>query len=234
MKSMKFNSSTSRFSSIFFSKTLLVAALSASVATPLLSGCIVAGAAAVTTGTMAAADRRTLGTQVEDRSIQLKATSGVREKVGSAVNINATVYNRQVLLTGQAPDAETRRAAELVVANITNVRAIVNEVELADGATLSVKSNDALITTKVKASLLDARDVYANSVKVTTENSVVYLMGILTEREANRAADIAAYVNGVTKVVKVLDIISEDELAKMKMTPSNGVENQVGSPSQVK
>lgn len=234
MKSMKISSSQTRLSSVLLSKTLLVAALSASVATPLLSGCIVAGAAAVTTGTMAAADRRTLGTQVEDRSIQLKATSGVREKVGSAVNINATVYNRQVLLTGQAPDAETRRAAELVVANITNVRAIVNEVELADGATLSVKSNDALITTKVKASLLDARDVYANSVKVTTENSVVYLMGILTEREANRAADIAAYVNGVSKVVKVIDIISEDELAKMKMTPSNGVENQVGTPSQVK
>mgnify|MGYP000373099744 CR=1 FL=1 len=234
MKSMKISSSQTRLSSALLSKTLLVAALSASVATPLLSGCIVAGAAAVTTGTMAAADRRTLGTQVEDRSIQLKATSGVREKVGSAVNINATVYNRQVLLTGQAPDAETRRAAELVVANITNVRAIVNEVELADGATLSVKSNDALITTKVKASLVDARDVYANSVKVTTENSVVYLMGILTEREANRAADIAAYVNGVSKVVKVIDIISEDELAKMKITPSNGVENQVGTPSQIK
>lgn len=211
-------------------KTLLIAALSASLATPLLGGCFFAGAAALTSGTMAAADRRTLGTQVEDRSLQLKATSGLNEKLGRDININATVYNRQVLLTGQAPDAETRRTAELVIAKLPNVRSIVNDVELATSTSMSSRSNDALITTKVKASLLDAQDVYANSVKVTTENGVVYLMGMLTEREAGRAADIAAYVSGVVKVVKVIDTISEDELTKMKITPSNGVEHQVGRP----
>ena len=210
------------------------ALLCAALATPLLGGCFFGAVAGITAGSLAAADRRTVGIQVEDRSIQLKATSAIRERVGEAANINVTVYNRQVLLTGQAPDAETRNRADAAAAGVANVRLLVNDIQIAGNTSFSTRSNDALLTTKVKATFVDAQDVYANAFKVTTENGVVYLVGLVTDREGNRAADLASTISGVVKVVKVLDIISEDELAKMKMTPSNGVENQIGTPSQSK
>lgn len=214
---------------VFIQKSLLISALTLSALTPLLNGCVAVGAAAVTTGGLAASDRRTVGIQVEDRNIQLKATSGIREKLGSSANITATVFNRQVLLTGQAPDDASKRAAEQVVANIPNVRAIVNDVQVAGNTSLSVRSSDALLTTKVKATFVDAQDVYANAFKVTTENGVVYLMGLVTDREGNRAADLASTISGVVKVVKVLDTISEEELSRLRMMPGNGVEHKIES-----
>lgn len=198
------------------------ALLCAALATPLLGGCFFGAVAGITAGSLAAADRRTVGIQVEDRSIQLKATSAIRERVGEAANINVTVYNRQVLLTGQAPDAETRNRAESATAGVANVRLLVNDIQIAGNTSFGTRSNDALLTTKVKASLLDAQDIFANSFKVTTEAGVVYLMGLVTEREANRAASIAAGVSGVMKVVKVVDIISEAELSRLSATPNNG------------
>ena len=198
------------------------ALLCAALATPLLGGCFFGAVAGITAGSLAAADRRTVGIQVEDRSIQLKATSAIRERVGEAANITVTVYNRQVLLTGQAPDAETRNRADAVAAGVANVRLLVNDIQIAGNTSFSTRSNDALLTTKVKASLLDAQDIFANSFKVTTEAGVVYLMGLVTEREANRAASIAAGVSGVLKVVKVVDIISEAELSRLSTMPNNG------------
>ncbi|HEY1057134.1 MAG TPA: BON domain-containing protein [Limnobacter sp.] len=207
----------------------LTAVLCASLAAPLLGGCFFGAAAALTAGSMAAVDRRTVGIQVEDRNIQLKVISAINEKFGDNVHVNTTVYNRQVLLTGEVPDAETRNKVEAAAANVQNVRLLVNDLQVGTPSTFSSRSNDAVLTTKVKASLFDAQDVFANSFKITTEAGVVYIMGLVTEREANRAAQIAAGVAGVVKVVKVVDTISEAELTRLTATPNNGTNREAES-----
>lgn len=198
--------------------TLLVATLAA----PLLGGCFFGAVAGIAAGSLSVADRRTVGTQLEDRSLQVKAESAVRESFGEDVHVNATVYNRQILLTGQAPDEATRSRVEARVSTLPNIRLIVNDIQIGFKSSLSSRSNDAFITGKVKASLLDAQDIFANSFKVTTEAGTVYLMGLVTEREANRAASIAAGVPRVVKVVKVMELISEAELSRLSATPNNG------------
>ncbi len=211
-------------------KSLISAMLCASLTLPLLGGCFFGAAAALTAGSLAAADRRTVGTQVEDRSLQLKAESAIRESFGDAVHVNATVYNRQVLLTGEVPDLATRNSVDARVATLPNIRLMVNDIQVAGKSSLTSRSNDAFITGKVKASLVDAQDIFANSFKVTTEAGVVYLMGLVTEREANRAAQVAAGVPGVVKVVKVVELISEAELSRLSATPNNGSQPQETGP----
>jgi osmotically-inducible protein OsmY len=174
---------------------------------PLLLGGAVAGTALMVT------DRRTSGTQVEDQTIELKAMTRVRETVGDRGHVNATSYSRLVLLTGEVPNEADKAAVEQAVGRIENVRAIVNELAVMGSASLTSRSNDTILTSKVKASFVDAKDVFANAFKVTTERGTVYLMGRVTEREANRASDIARGVSGVQKVVRVFEVISEAELA---------------------
>ena len=166
-------------------------------------------------GSLMAVDRRTAGTQVEDESIELKAGNRIRETLGEKARINVTSYNRQVLLTGEVGNAQDKETLGRVVEAVDNVRSVVNETMVAPfTSTLSQRSADTFITGKVRASLLDAKDLQASAFKVVTENKVVYLMGIVTPREAKRAAEIARGVNDVTKVVRVFEVISEDELAR--------------------
>ncbi len=166
-------------------------------------------------GSLMAVDRRTAGTQVEDESIELKASSRIRETLGEKARVSVTSYNRQVLLTGEVGNAQDKETLGRVVEAVDNVRAVVNETMVAPfTSTLSQRSADTFITGKVRASLLDAKDLQASAFKVVTENKVVYLMGIVTPREAKRAAEIARGVNDVTKVVRVFEVISEDELAR--------------------
>lgn len=207
--------------------TLLCAAL----LTPVLSGCFFGAVAGIAAGSVAASDRRTVGIQVEDRSIQLKASSAVSQRVGNTSHINVTVFNRQVLLTGEAPDEETRSRAEAAAAGVSNVRLLVNDIQVGANSSISSRSNDSFITTKVKASLVDAQDVFANSFKIVTEAGTVYIMGIVTDREANRAAAIAAGVSGVRKVVKVVDTITENDLSRMTTMPNNGSAATEPAPS---
>lgn len=168
------------------------------------------------TGTMAATDRRTFGTQTEDRTIGFKGESVADAVVGNQGHVNVTSFNRLVLITGEVPNEgmKTRVASE--VAQIPNVRNVVNELEITAPSSLSARSNDSLITAKVIAGFLDDRDLYANSLKTVTERGIVYLMGRVTEREGNRAAEVASTVPGVQRVVKVFEYISEEELAQMK------------------
>lgn len=179
----------------------------------LIGGAMVGGAMVVT-------DRRTSGTQLEDEAIELKALSRVREVLGDRGHVNATSYSRQVLLTGEVPTESDRSALEQAVARIENVRATVNELAVMPTSSLSSRSNDALLTTKVKSTLLDAKDVFANSVKVVTERGTVYLMGRVTDREAKRATDLTRSIAGVQKVVRVFDVITEDELANIQPKPA--------------
>lgn len=179
-----------------------------------LSACapIVIGGAAV--GTLMAADRRTAGSQVEDEGIEMRASSRIREQLGDRVHINVTSYNRQVLLTGEAATSADAQKAEQIVLAVENVRSVVNDVGVMPNSSLSQRSNDTFITGKVRASFVDAKDLYAAAFKVVTERDVVYLMGRVTQREATRAAEIARGVNGVRKVVRVFETITDDDVRR--------------------
>ena len=185
----------------------LAAGTTLSACAPLLIGGAIWG------GTMVVSDRRTSGTQIDDQAIELKSVRRIADVIGDRGHVNVTSYNRLVLLSGEVPTEADKAAVEQAVGRIDNVRAIVNELTLAAPSSLSARSNDTLVTSKVKASMVDAKDIQANAYKVVTERGVVYLMGRVTEREANRAADIARGVSGVQKVVKVFDVVSEGELA---------------------
>ena len=190
--------------------TLLASALAA---TTLMSGCALLVGGAIVGSSMVAVDRRTSGTQLEDQSIELKAVKRAGELLGDRGHINVTSYGRLVLVTGEVPTEADKAAVEQAIARIENVRSVVNELVITLPSSIGNRSNDTLITSTVKASFVDAKDVQVNAYKVVTERSVVYLMGRVTEREANRAADISRGVSGVRKVVKVFDIVSEGELS---------------------
>jgi osmotically-inducible protein OsmY len=163
---------------------------------------VVGGAAA---GGMMAADRRTSGIYVEDENIELKAVKKMETNLGEDAHVNVTSYNRNVLLTGEAPVAESKTKAESLVKEIANTRSITNEIVVGPKSSLGSRSNDAYLTSKVKTKFVTENKFPANYVKVVTENSVVYLMGIVTKAEGDAAADIASNTDGVTKVVKVFE-----------------------------
>lgn len=196
----------------------LAAALLCGMVATGLQGCIALAAGGTVVGTLAATDRRTLGAQTEDRGIMIKGETRVSKLVGDAGHVNVNSFNRKVLLTGEVRDAQMKDAVEREVAAVEGVTSVVNELEVAGPSSLTSRSNDALITGKVKASFVDAKDLFANSFKVVTERGTVYLMGRVTDREATRGAQVAAGVSGVRKVVKVFDYISEDELKQMSMS----------------
>lgn len=165
-------------------------------------------------GAFVASDRRTSGIQLEDKSIELKAGSRIREAVAIGAHVNATAYNRTVLLTGEVATEADRATVEQAVARVENVQSVVNEIAVTAVSSLGSRSSDALINSKIRLSMVDARDVFANAYRIVVERGDVYLMGMVTEREANRGAEIASGVSGVTKVVKVFQVITEDELAR--------------------
>ena len=170
-------------------------------------------------GAMVATDRRTSGTQLEDEGIELRSANRIREMVGDRVHVNITSYNRQVLLTGEVPNDRDRQYLAKLVSEVDNVRSVVNELAVMPASSLGDRSTDALITGKIKASMLDSKDIFASAYKVVTERGNVYLMGRVTQREANRATDIARTVGGVKKVVRVFEVITEDELKALLPEP---------------
>lgn len=165
---------------------------------------IVGGAAA---GGAMAADRRTSGIYLEDENIELKAFKKVETNLGEEAHVNVTSYNRNVLLTGEVPVAESKPKAEALIKEIGNVRNITNEIAVGPKSTLSSRSNDTFITSKVKTKFVTENKFPANYVKVVTENSVVYLLGIVTKAEGDAAAEIASNVDGVSRVVKVFEYL---------------------------
>ena len=185
-----------------------------------LSACapLIVGGAVV--GGVMAVDRRTTGTQIEDEGIELRAANRIRETLGDRVHVNVTSYNRQALLTGEVPNAQDRQTVEQIVSQVENTRSVVNDLAVAPNTTLGQRSNDTFITGKVRASLVDAQDISANSFKVVTERNIVYLMGRVSQREATRATEIARGVSDVRKVVRVFEIVSEEELRRIAPPPA--------------
>ena len=176
--------------------------------------------AGVAGSALVATDRRTSGTQLEDETIELRASAKVRDTFGEKVHVNVTSYNRQVLLTGEVPSEQERQAVSAIVEKVENVKSVANELSAMPNASLGSRSNDLVVTGKIKATLVDSRDLFANAFKVVTERNTVYLMGRVTQREADSATALIRNVGGVNKVVRMFEIISEEELRRQLPAPA--------------
>jgi osmotically-inducible protein OsmY len=186
-----------------------------------LSACapIVLGGAAVSA--LVAVDRRTSGAQIEDETIELRAASRMRGTFGDRAHINVASYNRQVLLTGEVASEQVRQQAEQIATRVENVKGVVNELAVMPPTSLMQRSSDTLVTGKVKASIVDDSSLSVSAFKVLTERGTVYLMGLVTAREADRATQIARHIDGVQRVVRVFEIISEEEARRISTIPTN-------------
>jgi osmotically-inducible protein OsmY len=191
-----------------------------------LSGCVALVAGGAVSGTLAASDRRTFGAQTEDRAIEVKGGIKVNNVGGDAAHVNINSFNRRALLTGEVRDEAMKAQIEREIRGIEGVIDVINELEIAGPSSYTSRSSDTFITTKVKASLVDAKDISANSYQVVTERGVVYLQGRVTQREGQIGADIARGVSGVTKVVKVFEYITEEEWKSYQPKPANTASSQ--------
>ena len=205
-------------------KRLMTGLLLAGALLPLLQGCFPAIAAGVAGGAMAAIDRRSLGTQAEDETIEWKASARISEKFGDKVHLNFTSFNRKVLLTGEVSSAEIKAEVERQVSDIANVQGVYNEIALAAITSFSARSNDAYITSKVKGRFIDVGNFNPLRVKVVTEAGAVYLMGLLNQSEADSAVLVARTTAGVLKVVKVMEIISDAKARELDNESPNKAE----------
>ncbi len=199
-----FNKSTASLLS-----TLVICLGLASCAAPLMFGGVIGGA-------MVASDRRSTGIQLEDETIEQRSATAIRENFGTKEHISITSYNRQVLITGEVSTDTVRRQVESLIGRIENVRAVVNELVIGPASSMSDRTSDALLVAKVKASMVDTEDVFANVYKVVGERGTIYLMGRVTQREAKRATDVVRGVAGVKRVVRVFEYITEDELRALQ------------------
>lgn len=197
----------------------------------LLSACAPAMFGGVIGTAMVASDRRSSGAQVDDEAIEVRGASAMRENFGTKTHINITSYNRQVLLTGEVANDQQRTQAEQLVTKLPNVRSIVNELAVGPASTMGERSSDAVITARVKAAMVDSEDVFANVYKVVTERGTVYLMGRVTQREAQRATEVARSVGGVKRVVRVFEFLTEDELRAIQPKKSGVDLNQPSTPA---
>lgn len=188
-----------------------------------LAGCFPVIATGVAIGAIAATDRRTLATQAEDQSIELKAPGRLREVLKQPNWISVNVYNRRALMTGQVASEEERRAAEQAIARIENVRQVHNETYVApQPATFGSNASDSSITARVRASALRelGNEVNQSAFMIVTERSVVHLMGLVTRREGDRIAEVASRVGGVSKVVTLFEYISDEERTRLENAPA--------------
>ena len=195
----------------------IAAVLALTAAVTALPGCapLVVGGAVVG-GALVAVDRRTSGAQLEDQAIEVKGELRVREVLGGRGHVNVTSYNRMVLITGEVPAEADRATVERAVSGLDNVRSIVNELAVMGNSSMTSRSSDAIVSARAKAAFIDAKDLQASALKVVTERGVVHLMGRVTEKEAARAAEVVRGLPGVLKVVRVFEIITEAELARLE------------------
>jgi osmotically-inducible protein OsmY len=205
------------------SKTLrracLVLALAATL--PVLQGCFGIALVGATTGALAVSDRRSIGAQTDDQAIELKASSRLTQSLKDVSHLNFTSYNRRVLLTGEVPNESVKAQVAEEVGRIENVQGIYNELVISGNSSLASRSSDSYVTSKVKARFIDADEFSANHVKVVTEAGTVFLLGIVNQREANAAVQVARTTSGVQKVVNVLKVESDAEIKRIENTLAN-------------
>jgi osmotically-inducible protein OsmY len=179
-------------------------------------GCAPLVVGGVATTAIVASDRRTSGAQLEDQGIELRAANRLRDALGTRGHVNVTSYNRQVLLTGEVPTEADKLQVGQLVAGVDNVSAVHNELAVLGNSTLTQRTSDTLVTARIKASLVDAKDLHSSAIKVVTERGTVYLMGRVTQRESDRVTQIARTVQGSQRVVRLFELISEAELARLQ------------------
>lgn len=193
---------------------LLAALLSLGACFPLVAG------GAMMTG-FVAVDRRTSGAMLDDQSIELKINTRIRDSLGERVHINVASYNRKVLLTGEATSAQDKERAGEIAKNVDAVNSVWNEVGVTALSTLTERTNDLVAAGRIKADLIDAKDLFSNAYKIVVERGTAYVMGRITVRESKRVASVISGVTGVKKVVLVHETLTEDELANLNAKPSN-------------
>jgi osmotically-inducible protein OsmY len=198
-----------------------LAALAALLPALWLAGCapVLVGAGAAGALSMSE-DRRSSGAQLDDQSIEWRASSRIGDRFGSKVHVNVTSYNRAALLTGEVPDERTRGEVESLVRGVPSVQGITNEMVVAEPTSLGSRTTDSFITSKIKTRFLDAGKFNALHVKVVTEAGVVYLLGVVTEKEADDAVEIARTTGGVRKVVKMFEYCKPNDEACRVAPPS--------------
>ena len=188
-----------------------------------LSGCIAVPAlmvgGGVGMGTMLATDRRTPGAAIEDRGIETKAAFRIREALGDAVHVNVSSYNRLALITGEVPDAKRKAQIEKIILDVENVQKTVNELAIMENTSITARLQDGILTSRIRATLIDEKDLIANAFKVTTERGVVYIQGRATAREIALMTEIVSGLPGVTRVVRMVDVLSEEDLSGMLPAP---------------
>lgn len=186
-----------------------------------LSACapLVIGGAAVASKVVI--DRRTAGIQVEDEAIELRSESGLKKILPKNSHVKVSSYNRMVLLTGEVNSENDRAMAERFVRSQDNVKTVINDLVIAPETTLTQRAKDQWISAEIKARLIASKDIHASAVHVVTQNGVVYLMGRLTNAEADRVSNLVStsQISGIQKVVKVFESISEEDLRRMVATP---------------
>ena len=212
-------------------KTLLISLLLGATLLPTLQGCIPFVAAGATAGALATFDRRSLGTQTKDESIEWKASALVNEKLGDKAHINFTSYNRKVLLTGEVPTSEAKAEAERLVLGVNHVQSVYNELLVRPASSFSDRSNDSFITSKVKSRSVDSGKFNPVHVKVITEAGTVFLLGMVTQPEANSAIQVARTTAGAKTVVNLLEIITPARARELDVAQSSGDNNK---PAEVK
>jgi osmotically-inducible protein OsmY len=206
---MKTNSPLFRWSALSLASAVLMGSLTACA--PLLVGGTFFGTVKVAT------DRRTTETQLVDEAIELRAFNRLRETLVDRGRVSAASFGRRVLLVGEVPSAEDKALAERAVSSIDNVLRVINELQVSPAVPLNQRSEDVIITGRIRAQILDARDLTSNAFKITVNRGVVYIMGIVTDREADRVTNMARNTPGVKQVVNMVDLITEAELARIQI-----------------
>jgi osmotically-inducible protein OsmY len=189
---------------------VLATALASTACAPIIIGGAMVG------GAMVAVDRRSSGAQVDDQSIQVKAALRIKNELGDKVHIDVNSYNRIVLLSGEATTEAARDQATAIAKGVDNVTDVINELAIGPASSLSTRANDTLINTKVKATLVDAKDLVSGAFDIVVQRGNVYLMGRVTAHEAERASNLIRTIEGVKKVVQCFEIITEDQLDQLQ------------------
>ena len=202
-----------------------------SLALPALQGCFGVAVAGATVGALAVSDRRSIGVQTDDEAIELKAANRLSKEIRDRSHVNFTSYNRRVLLTGEVPDEATKARVAEETSRIENVQGVWNELVVGANSSLSTRSNDAYVTSKVKARFIDANQFGAHHVKVVTEAGTVFLLGIVSEREAKAAVQVARTTSGVRRVVNVMQVINDAEVRRIDASIANSASSTATSSS---
>ena len=215
-------------------KHLLAALFAGAALLPALQGCFPVVAAGVTGGVLATVERRSLGTQTEDESIEWKAGSRIGDRLRDRGHFNMTSYNRKVLLTGEVASEDIKAEAERIVAEIPNVAGVYNELVVGPSSSFSDRSNDSFITSKIKGRFVDAGKFNAVHVKVVTEAGTAFLLGLVTQAEADAAIQVARTTSGVRKVVNLMELIAPAKARELDVAQSGGAKPTGQAPVEAR